>query len=137
MTFVQAWLAKGPSTPLSRYTTANGFFYIAMGVTLYAWPGVAQTLMRAAPFEGGAEGLVRMLGATLAIIGYFYVFGGRTGATSFGLATVIDRAIVPLFLLPLAYTGAVDPHITVPFAILDPLLGLGAFIIWKRTLSSR
>src|SRR5262245_7844740 len=133
MTFVQSWLAKGPSTPLSRYTTANGMFYIAVGATMLAWPGVLQTLMMAAPFAAGEAGLIRVVGFTVAIIGYFYVFGGRTGADSFGLATVVDRLLVPAALLPLGLSGAVDPHLVVPFAILDPVLGVGAFIVWRRS----
>lgn len=132
MSFLQTLLASPRATPLSRYTTWNGLFYIANGLLLYAWPGAAQALFMASPFQAGEAGLVRMTGLTLAVVGWFYVMGGRTGADSFGLATVVDRALVPLFLVPLALTGAVDPHLALPFAILDPLLGLGAFVTWRR-----
>ena len=49
-----------------------------------------------------------------------------------GSPTVVDRALVPLFLIPLAVTGAVDPHLALPFAVLDPLLAFGAFLLWRR-----
>jgi len=132
MGFFSTLSATGRSTPLARYTTWNGAFYVANGLLLYAWPGAAQALLFAEPFEAGEAGLVRLMGFMLAVVGWFYAMGGRTGADSFGLATVVDRALVPLFLLPLALTGAVDPHVAVPFAVLDPVLGLGAFLIWKR-----
>ena len=131
MSFTSTWLATGPSTPLSRYTVWNGVFYIATGLLFFAWPGVMQ-LVGAAVFVGHEEGLVRLLGFMIALIGYFYLFGGRTGATSFGLSTVVDRLLLPLFLVPLAVTGSVDPALVIPFAILDPILGIGAFVIWRR-----
>ncbi len=135
MGFFSAWLARGPSTALSRYTGWNGVFYVAFGLTLLLWPGAAQTLFMAHPYQAGEAGLARALGFTVAVIGYFYVFGARTGATSFGLATVVDRALVPLVMIPLALTGAVDAHLALPLGILDPLLGLGALLIWRRSKS--
>lgn len=132
MRFFETLMASPPSTPLSRYTAWNGALYVAMGLGLFAWPGQVQLLFRAAPFEAGESGLVRLVGVVLAIIGWFYVMGARTRADSFSLATVVDRAALPLFLVPLAVTGAVDPHIALPFSILDPLLALGAFVIWRR-----
>jgi hypothetical protein len=59
--------------------------------------------------------------------------GARTRATSFGLATVADRMLVPFFLLPVSFVWGVDPHIIVPFAVLDPILGLGAYWIWRTS----
>jgi hypothetical protein len=132
MGFFSTLRTTGPSTALSRYTTWNGAFYLANGVLLYVWPGAAQALFFAEPFEASEAGLVRLIGLVFAVVGWFYVMGGRTGADSFGLSTVVDRALVPFFLVPLAFTGAVDPHIALPFAVLDPVLGLGAFLIWKR-----
>ena len=132
MSFAKALLAAPPSTPLSRYTVWNGVFYLCFGLVTYAWPGAVQTLFLAAPFEAGEEGLVRTVGLLVALIGYFYVMGGRTAADSFGLGTIVDRALVPFLLAPLALWFGVDPHIVVPFAVLDPLLALGAFVIWRR-----
>ncbi|MBL8920216.1 MAG: hypothetical protein JNJ54_15220 [Myxococcaceae bacterium] len=133
MRFLPTLLARGPSTPLSRYTEWNGALYLGMGLLLYAWPQAAQTLFFAPAFVGSEAGLVRMLGVVLAVVGWFYVMGARTGADSFGLATVVDRLLVPAFLVPLAVTGAVAPQLALPFAVLDPLLAVGAFLIWRRT----
>ena len=130
MSFFQELLESPPPTRLSRYTEWNGAFYLVFGVVTYVWPGVLQVL-GAAPFQGSEQGLVRLTGFTLIVIGWFYVMGARTRANSFGLATVADRFVVPFFLLPLGLTGAVDPHIVVPFAIIDPLLAIGAIMIWR------
>lgn len=132
MGFFQTLLEVPRRTPLSRSTVWSGVFFLVNGALLYAWPGAAQTLFFAAPFQGQEAGLVRMLGLVLAVVGWFYVMGGRTGSDSFGLATVVDRALLPLFLVPLALTGAVDAHLALPFAVLDPLLGFGAFLVWRR-----
>lgn len=131
--FFQTLWASGPSTPLSRYTAANGVLYVVFGIVVYAWPEVTQ-LIGAADFEAGESGLVRILGFVLAVIGWFYIMGARTRADSFGLATVFDRVlIVPVFLLALVVTDTVDAGFVVPFAILDPVLGLGALAVWLRT----
>jgi hypothetical protein len=63
--------------------------------------------------------------------------GGRTGAASFGLATVADRALVPVFLLPLLALGEAPASLVLPFAILDPALALGAFLIWRAEPAPR
>lgn len=133
MSFFSALLSKPASTPLSTYTTWNGVFYVLLGLSLYAWPGQVQLLFFADPFAAHEAGLLRVVGFVVVVIGWFYVMGGRTGATSFGLATVVDRLLVPVFLLPLGLSGAVDLHLVVPFAVLDPVLGVGAFLIWRRT----
>ena len=133
MSFFQTLMASPPSTPLSRYTALNGAFYMAFGALTYAWPGVVQVVLMGAPFAGREEGMMRLAGFTVAVIGWFYVMGARTRAASFGLATIVDRALVPVFLLPLGLSGAVEPMVVGTFAVLDPLLALGAFIIWRRT----
>lgn len=133
MSFFPTLLAAPPATPLSRYTAWNGALYLALGAVFYAWPGAANVLFGAAPYEAGEEGLLRVVGVTVMVIGWFYVWGARTRADSFGLATIVDRALIPLLLLPLAVTGAVDPRLVLPFAILDPLLAIGAFVIWRRS----
>ena len=120
-------------TPLARYTQLNGFAYIAMGLLLYAWPEFTQMTPGTPPFEGTESGLVRLMGFTVAVVGWFYVFGGRTNRDSFGLATVADRLLVPFFMLPLALTGQVAGALIYPIAVLDPVLGIGAYLIWRRT----
>lgn len=133
MSFVAALLATSPnSTPLARYTAWNGALYLALGAIFYAYPGALQ-LAGAAPFAANEEGLVRALGAAVAVIGWLYIFGARTRADSFGLATVVDRLAIPVLLVPLVVLGMVDPFLGVPFAVLDPVLGIGAFVIWSRS----
>jgi hypothetical protein len=125
-----------PLTPLARYTQANGLLYLTLGLMIYAWPG-AMGLVGAGPLEGQEPALYRTLGFAIAIIGWFYVMGARTNRDSFGLATFADRILVPFFVLPLVVTGQVDPMLVLPIAILDPILGIGAFVIWKRQSSNR
>jgi len=125
-----------PLTPLARYTQANGFLYLALGLLIYAWPG-GMALVGAGAFEGQESGLFRIVGFAIAVIGWFYVFGGRTNRDSFGLATFGDRILVPVFVLPLVFAGQVDPVLMLPVAVLDPILGIGAFVIWKRQSERR
>lgn len=111
----------------SHYTAANGLLYLGSGALLAAWPGAVQVLFREAAFVGREEALIRVIGLTLAVIGWLYLFGGRTGARQIVASTVIDRIFfVPVVLVPLAWSG-VFPHLLTTFAILDPVLGLGAW----------
>lgn len=133
MSFFSSMLNRpSASTPLSKFTERCGMLYLALGASIFAWPQQFQ-LVGVAPFQGQEEGLARVIGFTVMIVGWFYLMGGRTGATSFGLATVFDRLLVPFFLIPLSIAGQVAWQLTLPFAILDPALGLVAFIIWRRT----
>ncbi|MEW5834255.1 MAG: hypothetical protein AB1832_04245 [Pseudomonadota bacterium] len=111
----------------SKYTSLNGLLYLANGGLLIAWPGVVQAVLRDAPFQGHEAALVRVLGMALAVIGWLYVFGGRSGGRQVVAASVLDRLIlVPLVLVPTALAG-VFPHTMIAFAILDPALALGAW----------
>jgi hypothetical protein len=68
----------------------------------------------------------------VAIIGWFYLFGGRSGGRQVVAASVLDRIIlVPLVLIPLALAG-VFPRLLLTFAVLDPLLGLVAWYLLAR-----
>ena len=119
------------STP-SKYTVMNGALYLGAGVLMIAWPGMVQTLFRDAPFVGQEGALFRVIGLLLVVVGWLYLFGGRSGARQPVAASVIDRLIfVPLVFLPLAYAG-VFPHLLVTFAIIDPLLGIGAWVLLSR-----
>jgi hypothetical protein len=89
-------------------------------------------LVGADPLVGQEPALYRTIGLAVAIIGWFYVFGARTNRDSFGLATFADRILVPFFVVPLVLTGEIDPMLVLPIALLDPVLGIGAFILWKR-----
>jgi hypothetical protein len=120
-----------PHTPLSRYTTWNGVFYMLIGAVFYAAPNVVHVL-DGNNFRPGEEGLTRTLGVPLAVIGYLYVMGARTRSDVFGLATVLDRLVVPFLLVPLVLLGKVDAGLGLPFSILDPILGTGAYLVWRR-----
>lgn len=116
----------------SRYTVFNGWIYVSAGVLLIAWPGMLQAIFMERAFIGHEEALMRVVGLTLVVIGWLYYFGGRTGARSVTAASVVDRLIfVPAVLLPLGLAG-VFPHLFVAFAILDPVLAIGAWLLMRR-----
>ena len=124
--------APRPLSTVSKYTVINGLFYLANGAVLIAWPGIAQTLFFEAPFVGHEAGLFRVIGMTLAVIGWLYLFGGRSGGRQVAASTVFDRLIlVPGVLFPIALSGTF-PHLCILFAILDPILGLGAWWLLSR-----
>jgi hypothetical protein len=127
-------LLEKPSNPstASRYTVMNGVLYLGAGVLMIAWPGMVETLFRDAPFVGHEGALFRVVGLLLVVVGWLYFFGGRSGSRQPVAASVIDRLVfVPLIFLPLAYAG-VFPHVLVTFAIIEPLLGIGAWILLSR-----
>src|SRR5512137_534486 len=92
----------GPHSRLSRYIVANGLLYMAIGASMYLAPvAVLERVFFLPPLSPLEQGLLRALGSVAAIIGWFYVMGGRTRAASFGLATVVDRLLVPFLFVPL------------------------------------
>jgi hypothetical protein len=125
-----ATLVKKPNlTAASKFQASNGVIYLAGGVGLILWPGLVQVLLRDPPFTGHESGLFRALGLTTVVIGWHYLFGGRTGGEQVVAAGVIDRLIyVPLVLLPLAFAG-VFPHTFIAFTILDVGLAIGAWTL--------
>ena len=75
---------------------------------------------------------MRVIGLTIVVIGWLYVFGGRSGARQIVAASVVDRLVfVPLVLLPLAIAG-VFPTMFVAFVILDASLAIGAWWLMHR-----
>ena|SRR5437763_8961221 len=133
MSLVNDLLEKVPNlTIASRYTVMNGIFYLGTGALLILWPGAIQTLFRDAAFVGHEEALMRVIGLTLLVIGWLYLFGGRSGAGQIVAATVIDRLIfVPIVIVPLAMAG-VFPHLLVTLAVLEPSLAIVAWILLGR-----
>lgn len=137
MSLIQELLAT-PSNVLttSKYTIMNGVIYLAAGALLVAWPGATQMLFRDRDFLGDEQGLIRAMGMAVAVIGWLYLFGGRSGAQQIVAATVVNRlTFVPAVLLPLAASG-VFPHLLVTFAILDAALAVGAWAITTRLRTS-
>jgi len=112
----------------SKFTSWNGLLYLAAGAGLILWPAIVQKLYLDADFAGKESALVRLIGMTLAVIGWLYFFGGRSGGRQVVAATVVDRlTIVPLMLIPMAMNG-IFPHTLLAFAALDPCLAL---VTWR------
>ena len=134
MSFVSDLLEKPADLSTeSKYSVMNGYIYLAFGAMLIVWPGAVQTIFMDAPFAGNEGALFRVLGMTVVVIGWLYVFGGRSGSRQFGPASIVDRVtIVPLVLVPVAMAG-VFPHVFLAFAALDPALALGAWVIRNRS----
>src|SRR5690349_12032155 len=116
----------------SRYTVFNGWIYLTIGVVLIFWPGFVPTVLGDRPYVASEAGLMRSLGLAVVVIGWLYLFGGRSGSRQLVAASVIDRWIfVPLVALPLAYAG-VFPHLMVAFTILDVSLATGSWALLRR-----
>ncbi len=132
MSLIQDLLEKPTNlSAASRYIVWNGLLYLGTGALLIAWPGATQKLFMEPAFVGHEAALIRVIGMTVAVIGWFYLFGGRSGARQIVAASVVDRLAVPAVLLPLAIAG-VFPHLLVAFAILDPSLAIGAWVLLAR-----
>ncbi len=117
----------------SKYTAMNGWIYLGIGATLVIWPGIVQTIFRDAAFVGNEAALFRVVGMSLMVIGWLYLFGGLSGGRRIVAASVLDRVVlVPLVLVPLAIAG-VFPHILLAMATLDPTLALGAWLLLSRS----
>jgi hypothetical protein len=134
MSFIRELAARPAElSPLARYTVVNGYVYLAVGAGLYAAPrGVLAALPAVGPLTVTEAGLVHVAGIAVVIIGWFYVMGGRTGATSFGLATVVDRLALPVLAVPILL-GGVPAGLVLPLVVLDVVLALGAIAVWRRT----
>lgn len=116
----------------SKYTAFNGFIYLALGLVLILRPGVVQALLRDRAFVGDEQGLMRALGLTIAVIGWLYVFGGRSGARQAVAASVVDRLIfVAPVALSLAFAG-VFPHLFFAVTIMDVSLAIGAWVLLSK-----
>ena len=118
----------------SKFTSLNGIIYLAFGMLLIVWPGALQTMLGEGEFVGREASLVQALGMSVAIIGWLYFFGGRSGGRQVVAASVIDRIVlVPIVLIPIALAG-VFPRLFWTFAVLDPLL---AIITWYLLVRER
>ncbi len=129
--FFETLLAKPvkPLSRLARFTSAQGIFYFVTGLAMMLGPTELLAGLNGLPADD--QGMYRVVGFTLCIIGWFYFIGGRTGATSFGLATVADRAVVPFVCAGFVLTEQVSLMVVGPLAILDPILALIAWRLWR------
>jgi hypothetical protein len=120
----------------SKYTVMNGLIYLGFGALVLVWPGMVQTIFRDAAFVGNEAALIRVIGMTVMVIGWLYLFGGLSGGRRIVAASVLDRVVlVPLVLVPLAIAG-VFPHFLLTFALLDRCspLALGCFSLDRTAL---
>lgn len=116
----------------SKFTMLNGILYMVAGSLFLIWPGALQTVLFETEFVGREQSLIRVMGMTVAIIGWFYFFGGRSGGKQVVAASVLNRTIlVPIVLIPLALAG-VFPTLMWTFAVLDPVLGLIAWYLLTK-----
>jgi hypothetical protein len=99
----------------SRYTVMNGVLYMASGAAMLLMPDTLRSIYMELVFVGREEGLARLVGMMLTIIGWFYFFGGRTGARQIVAVSIIDRVIlVPVVLVPLALIGVFPNLLRLP-----------------------
>ncbi|MBL8018075.1 MAG: hypothetical protein JNM27_00295 [Leptospirales bacterium] len=133
MTILKALFEKPANlSAASRFTALNGVLYIASGLVLVVWPGIAQSIFMESEFVGREEALLRVIGLTLGVIGWFYFFGGRSGAGQIVAASVVDRLIfVPAVLIPIALMG-VFPKLMFAFGLMDPALAIVAWILFRK-----
>ena len=121
----------------SKYTAMNGLIYLGFGALVLVWPGMVQTIFRDTAFVGNEAALIRVMGMTVIVIGWLYLFGGLSGGRRIVAASVLDRVVlVPLVLVPLAIAG-VFPRFLMAFALLDPTLGIGAWLVLSRSAHPR
>lgn len=133
MQLINDLFEKSPKqTAVSRYTALNGVLYVGVGGLLTVWPSATQTLLRDPAFVGQEEGLVRIIGLTVFIIGLLYLLGGRGNARQIIAVSMLGRPIlVPGVVVPLAIAG-VFPHLLLTFAVLDFILSIGAWVLLAR-----
>jgi hypothetical protein len=130
MSFSSDLLETVPSpSQASKWTAMNGLIYLGLGALFLVWPGAVQTIFVDKPFVGQEEALFRVIGMTVMVIGWLYLFGGRSGSRQVVAASVLDRWIlVPAVLVPLSIFG-VFPHALLAFALLDASLAFGAWVL--------
>jgi hypothetical protein len=94
MSFSAGLLETAPNrSAVSKYTSMNGLVYLGAGALLIVWPGAVQMLLFDQPFAGHEEGLFRAIGMAVAVIGWLYLFGGRSGGRQFAACTVLDPGL--------------------------------------------
>jgi len=63
-------------------SSTTGLFYLAMGLTICAVPRLIPILFFEPTFTGREEGLFRLVGWIMAVVGWFLWIGGRSGSRS-------------------------------------------------------
>jgi uncharacterized protein YjeT (DUF2065 family) len=80
-------------TTSSKCTELNGLIYLLVGLLLVIWPRLVQTLFMERAFVADEQGPMRVIGLTVVVIGWLYLFGGRSGGEQVVTASVVDRLI--------------------------------------------
>jgi hypothetical protein len=134
MSFIRDILEQPAELSLpSKYLLWNGVLYLGGGVLLVVWPGAIQTLFADPAFVGHEEGLTRVIGVALVIVGWLCLAGGRSGSRLMVASTVPDRVVfIPAVFVLLALDGAF-PHFLIAVAILDFAMGIGAWLLLSRS----
>ncbi len=134
MSFTSDLIETAPNlSTVSKYTEISGLLYLGAGALLIVWPGAVQTLLMDRDFVGDEGALFRVVGMAVAVIGWLYLFGGRSGGRQFAACTVLDRWIlVPLVLVSIAIVG-VFPHTFLAIALLDVTLAIGTWVLRRKT----
>ena len=114
----------------SKYTAINGLIYLGAGTVVLVWPGVVQTIFRDSAFVGNEAALIRVMGMAVMVIGWLYLFGGLSGGRRIVSASVGQSSARSLGARTLAIAG-VFPHFLLTFAVLDPTLGIGAWLLLR------
>jgi hypothetical protein len=123
------WETPPDLSRASQWTAMNGYIYLSFGALVVIWRSAVQTLFRDEQFAGHEEALFRVIGMTVMVIGWLYLFGGRSGGRQTVVASIVDRwTLVPVVLVPIAVAG-LFPHVFLAFALLDSSLALGAWIL--------
>ena len=97
-----------------------GIYLIVLGPTLVVAPAALTGLFGLGPAE---EVWIRVLGAIVTILGFYYVFLARRETTDFFWATVWGRPFVLVFFSAFVIMGLSKP-ILILFGVVD-LLGAG------------
>src|ERR1700751_5795320 len=107
MTLIQDLLERPFDQAItSRYTAMNGLIYLGAGALVLGWPGMVQTIFGDAAFVGNEAALIRVMGMTVMVIGWLYLFGGLSGGRRIVAASGLDRVVLGTFVLgPLAIAG--------------------------------
>jgi hypothetical protein len=74
-----SWKSQQPCPSRLNTTVINGVLYLGTGALFIAWPGLVQAVFKDAAFVGHEEALFRVVGLLLVVVGWLYLFGGRSG----------------------------------------------------------
>src|SRR5829696_4226468 len=98
----------GRNSAASLSVLVFGSYLVGLGLTLLVAPNV---LLGIFGIPRTDEVWVRILGVVLAVIGYYQIQAGRTGAEWFMRASVVGRAAIAMSLFGLVIAGAAAPAI--------------------------